>query len=36
VESLVRYSHGGPRSARVDRVDVHEEQPEGRAGFRVT
>ena len=36
VERLVRFVHDGPRSARVDRVDVHEETPEGLAGFRVT
>jgi acylphosphatase len=36
VESLVRFAHLGPRSARVDRVDVREEQPEGLADFRVT
>ena len=35
VESLVRFVHDGPRSARVDRVDVIEEKPEGLAGFRV-
>ena len=35
VETLVRFAHHGPRSARVDRVDVHEEQPEGLAEFRV-
>jgi len=35
VESLVRFVHDGPRSARVDRVDVYEEEPEGLTGFRV-
>jgi acylphosphatase len=35
VESIVRFVHDGPRSARVDRVDVYEEEPEGLAGFRV-
>lgn len=35
VESLVRFVHDGPRSARVDRVDVYEEKPEGLTGFRA-
>jgi acylphosphatase len=35
VGSLVRFAHEGPRGACVDRVDVHEEQPEGLTGFRV-
>jgi acylphosphatase len=35
VESLVRFVHDGPRGAHVDRVDLHEEEPEGLAGFRV-
>ena len=36
VDSLVRYVHEGPRGARVDRVDVHEEELEGLTGFRVS
>jgi acylphosphatase len=36
VESLVRFVHDGPRSARVDRVDVHEEEPEGLTGFGIS
>jgi acylphosphatase len=35
VESLVRFVHEGPRGARVDRVELHEEEPEGLAGFRT-
>jgi acylphosphatase len=33
VERLVRLCHEGPRGARVDRVDVVDESPEGLAGF---
>jgi acylphosphatase len=35
VESLVTFSHEGPRGARVDRVDVTPEQVEGLSGFRI-
>jgi acylphosphatase len=35
VESLVTLCHEGPRGARVDRVDVSDETPEGLAGFAV-
>jgi acylphosphatase len=35
VASLVRFVHDGPRGARVDRVEVHEEEPEGASRFRV-
>jgi acylphosphatase len=35
VESLVAFSHEGPRGARVDRVEVTDEAPEGLHGFRV-
>jgi acylphosphatase len=35
VERLVRFCHEGPRGARVDRVDVSEEQPEGLVGFSI-
>jgi acylphosphatase len=33
VESLVRFSEQGPRGAKVDRVDVFEEEPEGLTRF---
>lgn len=33
VEALVTLCHKGPRGARVDRVEVVEEAPEGIAGF---
>ena len=35
VDALVTISHEGPRGARVDRVEVFEEEPEGLAGFAV-
>ena len=35
VERLVTLCHEGPRGARVDRVDVFEEQAEGVAGFAI-
>lgn len=35
VERLVTLCHEGPRGARVDRVDVFEEEPEGIAGFAI-
>ena len=35
VERLVTLCHEGPRGARVDRVDVAEEEPEGIAGFAI-
>jgi acylphosphatase len=35
VESLVRFCHEGPRGARVERVDVSDEEPEGLASFEV-
>jgi acylphosphatase len=35
VESLVAFSHEGPRGARVDRVEVAEEHPEGLEGFQI-
>jgi acylphosphatase len=35
VERLVRFCHAGPRGARVDRVDVSEEAPEGMDHFVV-
>ena len=33
VERLVTLCHEGPRGARVDRVDVFDEEPEGLASF---
>ena len=36
VERLVAFSREGPRGARVDGVEVVEEQPEGLTGFDVT
>ena len=36
VERLVDVCRTGPRGARVDRVEVHEEQPEGLRGFGLT
>ena len=35
VEQLVAFCHEGPRGARVDRVDVIEEAPEGPSGFAI-
>ena len=33
VESLVRFSEQGPRGAKVDRVELFEEEPEGLTRF---
>ena len=35
VEALVAFSREGPRGAVVERVDVHEEEPEGLRSFDV-
>jgi acylphosphatase len=35
VERLVRLAHEGPRGARVERVEVVEEEPEGLVGFSI-
>jgi len=35
VEALVAFCHDGPRGARVDRVDVISEPPEGLSGFAI-
>jgi len=35
VDALVTLCHKGPRGARVDRVEVFEDEPEGLAGFAV-
>jgi acylphosphatase len=36
VERLVAFCRRGPRGARVDRVEVFDEEPEGLAGFGVS
>jgi acylphosphatase len=35
VEELISWCHRGPASARVDAVEVTEEEPEGETGFAV-
>jgi acylphosphatase len=35
VDALVAFCRKGPRDAKVERVDVVEEEPEGIQGFRV-
>lgn len=35
VERLVRFCHDGPRGARVDGVEVNDEDAEGLSGFGV-
>jgi acylphosphatase len=35
VDALVRFCETGPPHARVERVEVREEEPAGEAGFRV-
>jgi len=35
VEALVAFCREGPRGARVDRVDVFDEAPEGIRGFAI-
>lgn len=36
VREMVAWAHRGPAMARVDSVEVHEEEPEGLAGFTIT
>ena len=36
VDSMVRFAREGPGRAEVTDVEVHEEDPEGLTGFRVT
>jgi acylphosphatase len=36
VDRMVRWARAGPRGARVDRLEVHEEPPEGLDTFDVT
>ncbi len=35
VEGMVAWCHEGPRMARVDRVEVKREEPEGLQGFEL-
>jgi acylphosphatase len=35
VDAMVEWSRQGPRWARVDQLEVDEEQPVGEAGFRI-
>lgn len=35
VDQLVAWAHHGPPTAMVDRVLIHEEEPEGLTGFQV-
>jgi acylphosphatase len=35
VERILAFAHQGPEGARVDRVDVTEEEPEGLQGFEI-
>lgn len=36
VQALVTVCRRGPRGARVDRIDVSDESPEGLSGFRIS
>jgi acylphosphatase len=36
VRRMVDWCREGPAYARVEKVDVHDEQPTGESGFRVT
>lgn len=35
VEEMVRFAQEGPRGARVERVEQHDEEPEGLTGFQI-
>ena len=35
VERLVRFAHDGPSGARVERVEVFDEEPESLSGFSI-
>jgi acylphosphatase len=35
VYSMIRVANEGPRGARVERVEVHEEEPQGDSGFAI-
>jgi acylphosphatase len=36
VERLVDFCRAGPRGARVDEIEIYDEEPEGLEGFRVS
>ena len=36
VDSMVRFAREGPRGAMVEHVGVHDEEPEGLRGFKIT
>jgi acylphosphatase len=36
VQQVVRFLHTGPPGARVERIEVRDEQPEGLTGFHVS
>ncbi len=35
IDRLVAFAHEGPRGARVERVEVFDEEPEGLSGFAI-
>jgi acylphosphatase len=35
IEPLIDFAHRGPENARVERVDISEEEPEGLSGFQI-
>jgi len=35
VEKMIEWCHHGPPMARVDRVEIKEEEPKGETGFRI-
>jgi acylphosphatase len=35
LERLLAFAHEGPRGARIDRVEVFDEEPEGLEGFAI-
>jgi acylphosphatase len=35
VDRLIAFAHGGPEGARVERVEIAEEEPEGLRGFAI-
>jgi acylphosphatase len=35
VEAMLAYCREGPRGARVDRVEVEEQEPQGLSGFEI-
>jgi acylphosphatase len=36
VESMIRFCRQGPPRAEVENVAIHEEEPEGLSGFRIS